>query len=40
MTIANKTTEIIGKIMEVFIGEDVTNPVLEEMVDHTFLYTY
>lgn len=40
MTIVNKTTEIIGKVMEVFIGENVTIPVLEEMENHTLLYTY
>ena len=40
MGITNKVTEIIGKVIEVFIGEDIAVSSVEEMERHTLLYTY
>ena len=40
MGITNKTTEIISKVIEVFIGEDTAISSIEEMEEHTLLYTY
>jgi hypothetical protein len=40
MTIINKSAEIIGEVIGLLIGENTTVPVLQEMEDHPYWYTY
>ncbi len=40
MTIIKKSAEIIGGVISLLMGEDVTTPMSKEMKDNPFWYIY
>lgn len=40
MIIIKKSAEVIGDVVNLLIGEDITTPLLQEIEDNLFWYIY